>query len=187
MAYNAKMQQKRKSSFTSGISFKPHFSIIYYTIFIILCSSFSLSTCALQEIRSLWNRGWRPEGNFRFNLGLAEFLCTDAMVTCCQANIVAACASEEVADISFRAGKFCRCWSMLTWTLALIGTHDMHKQIVTVAHLIWWIHSQCKWCHLLHKALEIQSVTIFYKFKSKDLFSLLYNVLVLFCIALRGL
>lgn len=97
-------------------------TLLYYTIFILLFSSFSLNTCALKEIRSLWSRGWLPEGNFRFNLGLAEFLCTDAIVTGCQANIVAVCASEEVADISFRAGICCHCWSMLTWTPALIGT-----------------------------------------------------------------
>lgn len=57
----------------------------------------------------LYETGWRPEGNFRFNLGLTEFLCTDAMVTSCQANIVAVCASEEVADISLRAGICCHC------------------------------------------------------------------------------
>jgi len=155
MAYNAKCNKmkRKKIFFTSGIRFKLHFSLMYYTVLFLL---FYVVHSRVLVIRSLWNRDWRPEGNFRFNLGLTEFLCRDAMVTCCQANIAAVCASEEVADTSLRAGICCHCWSMLTQTLALIGTHDMHKQIVTVADLIWWIHIQCKWCNLLHKALEIQ-------------------------------
>ncbi|XP_016415455.1 uncharacterized protein LOC107745932 [Sinocyclocheilus rhinocerous] len=50
-----------------------------------------------------------------FNI-LKEFLCTDAMVTGCQANFVALCASEEVADISFRAGICLTCSPALNQT-----------------------------------------------------------------------